>query len=311
MELRHLRYFVAVAEELHFRRAAERLYVAQPAVSEQVRKLEQELEVRLFDRTQRSVSLTPAGAAFLDEARRVLHQAELARMVARSAGDRANKRLRIGHPPDLLPGSVTRAIQILGAGSPRTHFHLQTGPAVRLIDELRAERLDAVVVGMPAPANGLRATSAGQQRVIAALPVAHPLAMAPTVSLARLAPERLVVLPPETNPAFHSAVLSICRTAGLSPTLIPVAEPRVEHALVAVTSGAGVALLPESAAERHVARGIRFVPIEQAGPAFETAVLIRPGTEDIATARFARTVGHAVRPLVPADVSQRPALSVA
>src|SRR6476619_2621325 len=88
VELRHLRYFVAVAEELHFRRAAERLHVAQPAVSEQVRKLEAELGVRLFDRTQRSVALTDAGAALLTAAYRVLRQAEAARAAARSASDR-------------------------------------------------------------------------------------------------------------------------------------------------------------------------------------------------------------------------------
>src|SRR5258705_4225382 len=114
MELRHLRYFVAVAEELHFRRAAERLYVAQPAVSEQVRKLEEELGVRLFDRTQRSVALTDAGSALLEEARRVLDQAEVAQHAARNAGDKATKRLRIGHLPDLLPTSVARAIQVMG-----------------------------------------------------------------------------------------------------------------------------------------------------------------------------------------------------
>jgi DNA-binding transcriptional LysR family regulator len=96
MELRQLKYFVAVAEELHFRRAAERLYVAQPAVSEQIRKLEAELGVRLFDRTNRRVAITEAGAALLEESRRVLAHADAAQLAARNARERAGARLRIG-----------------------------------------------------------------------------------------------------------------------------------------------------------------------------------------------------------------------
>src|SRR4051794_27868428 len=102
MELRHLRYFVAVAEELHFRRAAERLHIAQPAVSEQVRKLEAELGVKLFERNQRSVTLTDAGAAMLDEGRRVLSQADVAQRAAREAHARTVGRLQIGYLPDVL-----------------------------------------------------------------------------------------------------------------------------------------------------------------------------------------------------------------
>ncbi|MFZ0975039.1 MAG: LysR family transcriptional regulator [Solirubrobacteraceae bacterium] len=97
MELRHLGYFVAVADELHFRRAAEWRHVAQPAVSEQVRKLEDELGVRLLDRSERSVSLTDAGAALLTEARRVLHDAEAARLAARHANGRAHGEADAGH----------------------------------------------------------------------------------------------------------------------------------------------------------------------------------------------------------------------
>ena len=306
MELRHFRYFVAVAEELHFRRAAERLHVAQPAVSEQVRKLEQELGVRLFDRTQRSVSLTDAGAAMLDEARRVLHQAEVAGMAARNARDRATTRLRIGHLPDLLPATVSRAMQAFGTSTPRVQISLETGAALRLLGEVRAKRLDAAVVGLPAPTSGLRATSAGRQQIVAALPVTHPHAVGPAVSLDRLAPERLVVLPSDTNPAFHSAVVSICRDAGISPTLVAVAEARVEHALLAVASSGGMALLPESAAARHVAPGVRFVPLDAAEPAFDTVVVTHPDSENLATVGFLRALARADRPAAVAAPQRAP-----
>jgi DNA-binding transcriptional LysR family regulator len=152
----------------------------------------------------------------------------------------------------------------------------------------------------------LRLTAAGHQRAVAALPVTHPQAVSGTVSLARLAPDRLIVLPADTNPAFHSAVVSICRQAGFAPALHEVAEPRVEHILLAVAAGAGMALLPESAAERHVAPGVRFVPLETIEPAFETAVVTRP-SDDFATAAFVRAVARAAETPVPAPA---PALSL-
>ena len=306
VELRHLRYFVAVAEELHFRRAAERLYVAQPAVSEQVRKLEEELGVRLFDRTHRSVTLTPAGAAFLDEARRVLRQAEIARMAARSAAQGSADQLRLGHLPELLPGSVTRALRMLGAGGARMQIRLETGPALRLIGQLRAGQVDAVVVGLPVPANGLRITRVGGERAIAALPAGHPHASSTCVALRRLAPERVIVLPRDSNPAFHTAIVAMCRDAGLSPDLVEVGEARADHALLAVASGGGMALLPESAAERQAMPGVRFVAVDHAEPAFESAVLTLPdSTDDLATARFLRAVAQAARTAVAAPSAVR------
>src|SRR3954463_15292546 len=118
MELRHFRYFVAVAEELHFRRAAERLHVAQPAVSEQVRKLEQELGVQLLNRTHRSVSLTAGGSAMLVEARRVLRQADVAQQAAREADRRTGHRLRVGCLPDAFPVALSRALGRMAKTSP-------------------------------------------------------------------------------------------------------------------------------------------------------------------------------------------------
>jgi len=292
VELRHLRYFVAVAEELHFRRAAERLHVAQPAVSEQIRKLEQELGVKLFDRTQRKVALTTAGGAFLEEARHVLRHAEVATQAARNAGDLATMRLRMGYLSDSLPAQVPMALRHLARSAPRVQVALETGPALRLVEELRAGRLDAVVTALPAPVNGLQATPLASQRAVLALPATHPHADASSIELQRLAPERVIVLPREVNPAFHSAVMSICHDAGLSPNFVETPEPSVESALLAVAAGGGVAVLPESAAHRSALPGVRFIPL--AGePVLETAVLTAREGKSLATAAFLNSLTRA------------------
>jgi DNA-binding transcriptional LysR family regulator len=309
MELRHLRYFVAVAEELHFRRAAERLHVAQPAVSEQVRKLEAELGVQLFNRTQRSVTLTPSGLAMLGEAKRVLRQAEVAQMAARNAAEEATTRLRIGYLSDSLPANVSRAMRMLTVSAPRVQVSLETGPALSLIEAVRSEQLDAAVVGLPAPTRGLRATPAGREGVVAALPVTHPLASETPVPIERLAPERLVTLPHDANPAFSNAIVSMCRDAGLSPALIELAEPRVDQALMSVATGAGTALLPESAAAHYAAPGVRFVPIQTLAPVLDTVVVTRPHADDLATAAFLRALNRGERPM--REVTPQPVRALA
>src|SRR5918996_4634004 len=151
MELRQLRYFVAVAEELHFGRAAARLHVVQPAVSEQIRKLEQELGVRLLKRANGTVSVTEAGAILLKEARRVLQQVEVAYLGIENARDRTAKRLRIGYSPVSLPTSVTTSLRRAAASIPNLEATLEPGHALELITAVRDERLETAVVSLPAP----------------------------------------------------------------------------------------------------------------------------------------------------------------
>lgn len=302
MELRHLRYFVAVAEELHFRRAAERLHIAQPAVSEQIRKLEEELGVRLLNRSQRRVSLTDAGAVLLVEARRVLSQAELARLAVRNAPARAMMWLRIGYVPASLPASVPRAVQRVASAMPHLETRLEPGSGIELIEAVRGECLDAAIVTLPAPVSGLRITPLGEQRAVAALPVGHDHAVRPEIRLEQVAPDRIVMLPREANRPLYDAVLATCSSAGLSATLVEMPDAQVERALLAVAAGAGMALLPASVAERYVAPGVRFVPLGGDPPAFATGVVTRRGTEHIPTVAFLRDVVKAEEPtpVIPA-----------
>ena len=166
---------MAVAEALHISRAAKKLHVAQPAVSEQIRKLERDLGVELLDRTRRRIALRDAGAAFLAEARRVLEDAQQARLAARSAQEREGSRVRIRYAPAALPAIVPRALQHLASGMPRLEASMHEGAPLELIDEVRAGRLDAAIVSVPAPTAGLRVTLLGKQRAFAAVPMRHSL----------------------------------------------------------------------------------------------------------------------------------------
>jgi DNA-binding transcriptional LysR family regulator len=286
MELRHLRYFVAVAEELHFRRAAGRLRVAQSAVSDQVRQLEEELGVQLLERAHRRVSLTPAGDVFLVEARRVLQQAERARRAAISTDDHGNGRLRLGHLPDAVPRALPRMLGLLAMAIPGVEVALETHPSVELIGRVRDGRLDAAVICLPAPVSGLRVTTLGEEGVVVALAETHPTAGGLVISPRQLERTPLLVMVRTTNPAFFDVLIKAWRDAGVAAAPLEVAVPNLEHLLLAVAAGAGAAVLPESAARGYATPGVRFLPLSAPSPTCEVVVISHPEHASTATSAF-------------------------
>jgi len=274
MELRRLRYFIAVAEELNFHRAAEVLRVAQPAVSQQVRKLEIELGVDLLRRNRHSVTLTAAGVTFLDEARRTLRQAEAAARAARQAGEGSHGRLHIGYPPGPLPMRLAETVIRFAARFPFVEVVPEAVPARQAVGDVSAGRLDVAVVGLPVLAPSLTISPLSDERVVAAVPHRHPLSGRRELDLRHLAETPVTVLPRADNPAFHDSVLAACRSAGVAPTIVEAVESGVDHAMLLVAAGLGVAVLPE-AATRYGAPAVSFLPVTNPQLAAQTGLIAR------------------------------------
>src|ERR671931_2151644 len=149
MELRHLRYFVTVAAELHFGRAAARLFISQPALSQQIRSLEGELGLKLFERNRRGVRLTPEGAAFLAEARAVVQQADRAAAVARALAEGASGHLRLGYVVTVPGGLAERVVREYRRRYPGVEITAESGTTVHNVERLRSGELDVAFVHTP------------------------------------------------------------------------------------------------------------------------------------------------------------------
>jgi DNA-binding transcriptional LysR family regulator len=274
MELRQLKYFLAVAEDLHFRRAAERLHVAQPAISEQIRKLEAELGVQLFHRTQRHVSLTPAGVALQEDARRVLEGVDAAVRAAQRRRAPQTTTVHVGYVGDALPPALPLALARLRKAAPLVDVDLRTGGTHRLLRDLRAEHLDVAIVGLPAPAAGLRLQEIAREPAVAVVAATAAADELP-ITLAEVAERPVLVLPRAANPAFHSAIVGGFRAAGLAPRLLETARAGVEHLLLQVAAGGGTGLVPASVADRMTLPGAAFRPILDGPPSTAVAAATR------------------------------------
>jgi DNA-binding transcriptional LysR family regulator len=216
VELRQLEYFVAVAEQLHFGRAAAALSIGQPAVSQQVARLERELGVDLFDRSGRTVRLTSAGVTFLPEARAVLAAVER----ARSSLEQGAATLRIGSSTG-LGDRLGRVLQELRAFAPATEPVLVSAPTQARLDRVAGRQLDAAFVRGVTSAPDLELIEVWHDRLLVVLPATHELAEHGVVRLAELAPLPLLIAPRRVNAPLVDLVLGACADAGFTPTLGP------------------------------------------------------------------------------------------
>lgn len=248
MELRHLRYFVAVAEEMHFGRAAERLHIAQPPLSRQIKDLEREIGTPLFERVPRGVELTPAGQAFLPEARLTLAQAERAQRTALRAAEGETGRLRVGFVEAAThSGILPDVLGFFRVHLPAIGLSLFELDPLRQAEAFRDGRIDLGILQgtMVESATWLREESIYAEPIVLAVPGDHRLAGKARFTLASLADESFVMFPRQTDPTLFDEIVSQCRKAGFSPRVVQ--EANGWHTLASlVSAGVGIGFVPTS-----------------------------------------------------------------
>ena len=275
--MRHLRHFIAVAEEMHFGRAAERLFMAQPPLSQSIRQLEMEIGCALFERTSRRVALTPAGEVFLVDARQILALTEAAAISARRAAKGEAGWLGIGFSAsasyDLLP-DVLRAFR-------------DTYPAVELLlyEQNAAEQADAlrgrtIHLGIARPSidePGVVREIIAREPFIAAIPEGHPLAALTEITLSSLATESLILFPRLPKPSYGDTVLALCESAGFTPRAAQEVR-EMQTAISLVAAGIGIALVPEPVQNLRRA-GVAYRPLSE--PSARTELTAAYRADDI------------------------------
>jgi DNA-binding transcriptional LysR family regulator len=295
-ELRHLRYFIAVAEELNFSRAAERLHMAQPPLSVAIRQLEQELGATLFVRTSREVRLTEAGTALLDGARRTLAEADAAVTAARRVATGAVGTLQVGYSWSARFETLPALGQAFKDRHPEVELLAEEMWNGRMPAALRARTIDVALALCPDVVDDLAYATVRSEPVVALLSASHRLASAQEVGLGALAEDELLLFPRELAPRLHDVMVGLCRAAGFEP------RQGNESFHTRWTIGAWephtVGLVPQSAA-RELPDGVVALALTSPAP-LETQVVWRgddgsttvAGFAELATKVFAPGVGH-------------------
>jgi DNA-binding transcriptional LysR family regulator len=262
MELRHLRYFLAVAEEGNFTRAAARLGIGQPPLSQQIRDLETEIGAMLFHRVPHGAELTAAGAAFLPEAKASLAAAEKARLAAQSANRGETGRLSLGFTASsAFNPIVSTTIRRFQARWPDVLLSLTEMNTLGLVQKLERGELDATFMrpGLDDP-DGIRLKRLPDEPMVVALPASHALARQKTLPLASLAKEPFILFPRLVGLSLYDDVVRACREAGFELTVAQEA-PQISSVVNLVAADLGVSIVPASISQIKLA-GVAYRPIQ-------------------------------------------------
>jgi len=263
MDFRQFRYFVSTAEELHYARAAERLGVSQPALSQQIKALEKQLGVQLFARTNRRIELTEAGAAFLQEARATLKMAERSVRIAQDTARGEAGTIDIGYVGSVMyEMRFPRLLKAYCQQHPQVRLTLHEQAILPQIDALLKRQLDIAIVREPLPQKmpeGLEFFTLSSQRLVAVLPVAHALAKAPSIALSALAGDDFLAFLDPAGVGLGHALLELCHEAGFEPRIAQrVSEIATLISLVA--AGFGVSLMADTISHLRLP-GVCYVPL--------------------------------------------------
>lgn len=273
MDHKLMQSFVAVAEELHFGRAAVRLHISQPPLTKQIQQLEQTMGVRLLERTKRKVELTAAGRVFLDEARAVLHQTGQAVELARKAGRGETGHLSVGFIDAAIYSVVPTIVRQFTERYPEVELSLTDLRIPNQVKLVAERQLDIGFVHPPIVHKALRVESILVEPLIVALPETHRLAAQTEIALADLAPEALIQFPRSINPSLYDEIVGLCRSSGFSPRIVREATPK-QTIIGLVSVGLGVSLLP-ACLENLRRAGVVYRPIRGRNLSIDTSIIYR------------------------------------
>ncbi|NMM11139.1 MAG: LysR family transcriptional regulator [Polaromonas sp.] len=288
MEFRHLRYFLVLAEELHFGRAARRLSISQPPLSLNIQQLEASVGARLLIRNSKSVRLTAAGEAFVPAARALLDQAALAAHHARDVAQGMAGSLTIGFAGTMLYNGLPKILEQFQAEHPLLRLMLKELSSHEQLIELSQDRLDLGFVHTTRVPPELSQILVASQAFVCCLPAGHPLAGKRALSLALLQGEPFAVVSRAVSPDYHERILAICNEAGFYPEI----RYELRHWLSVVSlvsQGMGVALVP-AALEQSAMAGTVFVPLDTATTPYDTHCLWKTSRDSSALAAFVNAV---------------------